>query len=163
MRYLVITVLFFVLFAEAGAQSTLTGKITSQEKPVDYAQVYVLNLEGNIIATTTSDSLGIYRLQFEITADSLVVNISRLGFKPWQTTIPSGLSKLDVRLVMSSNSRLKDFVVTGRNCVASPPFTITGSISIFLIHSSIFSQKTTASLLLKGKISDKGHFKYFKT
>lgn len=118
MRHLVITVLFFVLFAEAGAQSTLTGKITSQEKPVDYAQVYVLSLGGSIIATTTSDSLGIYRLQLETTADSLVVNISRLGFKPWQTTIPSGLSKLDVQLVMSSNSRLKDFVVTGRKPVS---------------------------------------------
>ena len=131
MRYSLAAILL-VLFAEAKAQSTLSGKITSQESPIDFAQVYVLSLDGSILTSSLSDSLGVFQVQYSSSSDSVVLNISRLGYKPWQQTISTELKALEVTLSLSDASKLKDFVVTGNRPVSQQGDTLSYSTETFV-------------------------------
>ncbi|MDE0472220.1 MAG: carboxypeptidase-like regulatory domain-containing protein [Ekhidna sp.] len=94
------------------AQSTLQGRVSDGNTPIDFAQVYVQDLEGKILAYTFTDSLGGFKLTFETEEASVLIRVARLGYEPFQKVVSATQTVIDVSLSLANESTLKEVVVT---------------------------------------------------
>ncbi len=152
--------LFFItLFYQVVAQSTLQGKVSDGHSPIDFAQVYVQELEGKILTYAFTDSLGGFIHSFKTEKDSILINVARLGYKSFQKVISSKQKGIDVQLSLSDESTLMEVVVTEGRTIE-----IKGDTLSYFVHPfSDGSEKNVEDLLAKlpgVSVDESGIIKY---
>lgn len=112
MKHAFLFLCFSIGFLQVKAQSTLRGKVNDGNAPIDFAQVYVQDPEGKILAYTFTDSLGGFKLTFKTEEASVLISVARLGYKPFQKIVSVTQKEVDVSLFLADESTLKEIVVT---------------------------------------------------
>ena len=138
--------LFFTfLFFQAEGQLTLKGKVEDSNVPIDFAQVHLQELEGKILTYAFTDSLGIFNLTFNTDKDSIIINVARLGYNPFQQVISLTLKEINVQLSLADESTLLEVVIT-----EDGPVEIQGdTLSYFVQPFRDGSEKNVEDLLAK--------------
>ena len=146
MRHGFISLLFCVLYFHSIAQSTLRGVVTGgNDSPIDFAQIYVQEPGGKILAYTFTDSLGRFDLSFRTKEDSLLIRVARLGYEPVRRVIPTLQKEMNIELTLADESILKEVVVTEGRPIESRGDTLNYFVESF----SDGSEKSVEDLLAK--------------
>lgn len=145
MKHGYIFLFLFLIVFYAGAQSTLQGRIKDDGSSIDFAQVYVQDLDGKILNYTFSDSIGSFRLEFKTANDSVLINAARLGYEPFEQVISIAQKEINIQLSVAKESTLMEVVVTGGKPVEFQGDTISYSTQPF----SDGSERNAEDLLAK--------------
>ncbi|MDQ8013656.1 MAG: TonB-dependent receptor [Flavobacterium nitrogenifigens] len=105
--------LLLPLFCLAQSTLKLKGKITSQTKPLEWAEITISNLEGKIIEGTTSSQEGSFEINLK--NGSYKIAISLLGFTDYENKI--SLEKdtdLGVMTLKENETKLVEVVIQSK-------------------------------------------------
>ncbi|KAF2329219.1 TonB-dependent receptor domain-containing protein [Flavobacterium nitrogenifigens] len=105
--------LLLPLFCLAQSTLKLKGKITSQTKPLEWAEITISNLEGKIIEGTTSSQDGSFEINLK--NGSYKIGISLLGFTDYENKI--SLEKdtdLGVMTLKENETKLVEVVIQSK-------------------------------------------------
>ena len=145
MKYGFLLLLFCICFWQIKAQSTLRGSVSDSSSLLDFAQVYVQELDGRILNYTYSDSIGRFYLEFKTERDSILVYAARLGYKPYREVISTEQQEINVQLLLADESTLLEVVVTERKPIEAKSDTLSYSVQPF----SDGSEENAEDLLAK--------------
>jgi len=162
MKHGFIFLFIFLIFFNAGAQSTLQGRVSDGDSSIDFVQVYVQELEGKILNYTFSDSTGSFYLEFRTESDSILINAARLGYDRFEKIVSIAQQEINIQLSFADESTLLEVVVTEGKPIETQGDTLTYFIQPFTDG----SEKNVEDLLAKlpgvsvdeqsGKISYQG-------
>lgn len=118
--------LLFTLFlhcfaANVFAQKTIAGKVNdNNNNPISYANVGLYSIQdSSLIAGSTTDSKGIFKIKTKENTDSLFLRISFSGFKTNVLQLINTPSDVDLGTIklQETATQLSDVVVTAKNSI----------------------------------------------
>ena len=145
MRHGFIFLFFSIPFFQLKAQSSLSGKVNHDASPVEFAQVYVQEVDGKILTYTFTDSLGRFDLKIKSGSDSVLLNIARLGYNRFEKVISTSQKEINIQLSLTDESTLREVVVNE----GKPVETRGDTLSYFVKPFSDGSEKNVEDLLAK--------------
>ena len=145
MKHVFVRAFLVFTFQNAYTQHTIDGTVKDKNEPIDFAQVYVQEMDGTILSYVFSDSLGSFSLMFETNSDSVKLNVARLGYEPLDQVIAANQKHLDIQLSLSEASKLREIIITEGRPIESQGDTINYFVQPF----SDGSEKNVEDLLAK--------------
>ena len=92
--------LLLITYSAAQAQVSINGYISTDKMTVEGAAVSALKKHsGSIICYTISDKTGFYKLPIITAADSLIIEVSHIGFAKVKTVVLNTSQEIDFRLI----------------------------------------------------------------
>ncbi len=134
---------------------TLSGIVyDTVGQPIEAAQLTISTFDKKVIAYTFTDELGKYILKFSTSQDSILLNVTRLGYVPYLLKIKANIGTQDIVLSIASNSLLSEITVTDKKPIREEGDTINYSVEKFIDGSEINVEDILAKL--PGFTVDKG-------
>ncbi|MCF6241559.1 MAG: hypothetical protein L3J74_09470 [Bacteroidales bacterium] len=146
----VLSIIFVCFFWVSKSQETkikriLTGDITAQQS-VGYARVYV-SLNNKVLGYTFADEKGYFVVEYQTDKDSVVLNISRIGFKKKVLKISTDIKYIKAKLDVSDKTEFKEIVVTAdKKAIIDRGDTIKYAVSAFADGTEINAEDILAKL-----------------
>lgn len=142
---LITLILCFTLSIVSFAQVKLSGSVLdSQQHPIDFAEVLLLNQEEKLIQHTYSDETGTFTFE-NIIADSYTLRVNNLGIKQYETDITLTQDLILAPMVIQNDKILDEIVVSAQAKV----FERKVDRTIFNIEQSVHANNSNAKDLLK--------------
>ena len=144
--------LFTCLFFIAKSQETKTcylldGDIFSQQQKVEVASIYVKTTGGKILGYAFADEKGHYRIEYTTNKDSVIVNISSLGYIARNQKIKTGTKYLKTELAISKQTVFKEIIVNAdKEAIIERGDTVSYAVSAFSDGTEINAEDILAKL-----------------
>ncbi len=109
----------------------IKGTVIDTQSPIEFAQVLSKSKQDAILGYSFTDSLGHYSLSFKTDQDSIVIQVSRLGYATKIMELSPAVGSVDFTLELSSDSKLSEIVIAESQSVETEGDTIRYSVETF--------------------------------